>query len=86
MNQRKIAAALRESVFAPNKPGPLKVVADVGNADYYILRAIEEAGNASATMKEYRALRKSQLTKAISLLALAKVTLDEEHPGDAKRI
>ena len=67
INKTKIAATLRESVFAPNKPGPLKAIIDVGDDEYYARRAkefidyfIEEGGG-------------KHLTTAISLLALAKL-------------
>jgi len=41
INKRELAAVLRESVFAPNKPGPLKVIMDVGDSRYYRQRALE---------------------------------------------
>ncbi len=72
INKTQIAATLRESVFAPNKPGPLKVIVDVGDKKYYARRAkefidyfIAEGGS-------------TFLATAISLLALAKLCEENE--------
>ena len=71
MNKTQISKKLRDSVFAPNKTGPLKIIADVGNADYYITRAIEllRRSEVQASVNLKRAMR----TDAISLIALARV-------------
>jgi len=41
ITKKELAAALRESVAAINKPGPLRVIVDVGDTRYYVQRAIE---------------------------------------------
>ena len=74
MNKTQISKKLKDSVFAPNKPGPLKIIADVGNSDYYITRAIEllRRSEVQASVNIKRGMR----IDAISLIALARV-LDE---------
>ena len=76
MNKRQIAKALREAVFTPGKPGPLKIIADVGDADYYINRAREfltlSLESPSIDQHIY------YLNMALSLIALAKVNINEE--------
>ena len=47
-----------ESVFDPRAPGPMKVIADIGNQNYYKLRAIE-------------LIHEGRLIEATSILALA---------------
>lgn len=74
MNQRQIQSKLKESVFAPSKPGPLKIIADVWNSDYYINRAIEML--AVSLDKNLTAGKPDLRRSAISLIALARV-LDE---------
>ncbi len=41
INKKEIAAVLRESVQAINRPGPLRVIVDVGDTRYYVQRAVE---------------------------------------------
>ena len=76
MNKRQIARALREAVFTPGKLGPLKIIADVGDADYYINRAREflTLSLDSPTIEQ----QFYYLDMALSLIALAKVTKTEE--------
>ncbi len=74
MNKTQIAKKLRESVFAPNKPGPLKIIADVGNSEYYIKRAIEMLRHSEV---QEELVQKQSRVDAISLIALARV-LDEK--------
>lgn len=61
LNKRNIAKTLRDCAFDPNDY-QMKIVADVGNLHYFILRATEE-------------LRRIEpdLTMAIRLLVLAKM-------------
>lgn len=73
ITRRKLAAILRESVFTPTTPGPLKVIIDVGDTDYYIKRAIE-----LCTMSLKSKIVKQRLvllTQAISLLAVSKILI-----------
>ncbi len=71
MNKTQISKKLKDSVFAPNKPGPLKIIADVGNADYYITRAIELLRRSEVQARAD--LKKEMRMAAISLIALARV-------------
>ncbi|MFW9878780.1 MAG: hypothetical protein ACFFG0_37350 [Candidatus Thorarchaeota archaeon] len=71
MNKKQIQKKLSESVFAPNKPGPLKIIADVWNSDYYINRAIEMLKKSLDCPNTDRQLGLRR--DAISLIALARV-------------
>ena len=71
ITKRQLQATLRESVFTPRDPGPLKVIIDVGNRDYYLRRA-KEFIDISLDLKSC-----SALTTAISLLALAKICTED---------
>jgi len=68
ITKRNLAAVLRESVFSPSVPGPLKVIVDVESTDYYVRRAIEMC---TRYLDEFA--NPESLTRAISLLALAKL-------------
>ena len=72
MNKRQIATALREAVFTPGKPGPLKIISDVGNPDYYIKRSIEFLARSLESPTQEQ--KTYYLNMALSLIALAKVT------------
>lgn len=41
ITKKELAAILRESVAAINKPGPLQIIVDVGDTRYYVQRATE---------------------------------------------
>lgn len=66
VTKRKLQAILKESVFTPSEPGPLKIIAEVGDKNYYVQRSIELC----KMFLEDPGL--DYLTQAISLLALAK--------------
>ena len=68
-----IAKVLREAVFDPREPGPLKIIADVGQADYYVRRAQEFLVPPVAGSPVVPSLN---IKNAIALLALAVVTND----------
>lgn len=70
MTKRELAAILRESVFAPNKPGPLKVIMDVGDSRYYMQRALELILLSLKSPTDEQKL--DYLGQAITLLAMAK--------------
>ncbi len=73
MNKTQISKELKEAVFAPGKPGPMKIIVDVGDSDYYIRRAkefLDQTLDGTYDRAEYQEI----LTKALSLIALAKVT------------
>ena len=73
MNKTQIAKKLRDSIFAPNKPGHLRIIADVGNSEYYIKRAVELLRHSEVDAANARDMR----IDAISLVALARC-LDEK--------
>ncbi len=41
ITKKELAAVLRESVQAINRPGPLRVIVDVGDTRYYVQRVKE---------------------------------------------
>ena len=63
-----IKRVYRDCVFSPRKDGPLKIIADVGNPAYYVQRAREILA---------RVMDSGDLKRAIQLLALAVVELDD---------
>jgi hypothetical protein len=70
----RIKGVLRHCGFDPNKPGPMKVIADVGDPMYYQQRAIE-----LIRLEEHRSRNPAavkSLKQAIGLLALAVVELE----------
>ncbi len=76
MNKRQIAKALREAVFTPGKPGPLQIISDVGNVDYYINRSREFLTLSLTSLTQCQKLY--YLNMALSLIALAKVEINPE--------
>ena len=81
---RQVTNLLQESKVDPRKPGPLKVIFDSGSVDYLMLRAIEfiqESYNTECNFTfdeegkgtiNYDDVTVDNITKAISLLAMAK--------------
>ena len=76
VTKTQIAAALREAVFVPTKPGPLKVIVDVGNHYYYMTRARELLALASESPSNPQRLK--YLNMALSLIAISKVRIQNE--------
>lgn len=74
-SQTSIRKVLSESAFDPRVPGPLKVIADTGNVEYLVTRAIEFLREGQYGADATRPMDRDKLTQAISLLALAKVKL-----------
>ncbi len=66
ITKTKITQILNACKFNPRIPGPLKIIADVGNNEYYKSRAIEFITGANGIADD-----KEDLEYAISLLALA---------------
>ena len=66
---------LQEATFAPTKPGPLKIIADVGDLDYYIRRAQELLELSFVALSDDA--KYHRLNMSLSLLALAKAKLQE---------
>ena len=77
MNKSQIARALREAVFTPNKLGPMKIIADVGNTNYYVRRATEFLTLSLTALT--RDQRVKYFDSALGLIALAKVKTQEQN-------
>ncbi len=73
LQSKMIRKILTDSSFNPKKPGPMKIIVDVGgnDVDYYLKRAIETVHNTREMRKCGRGLAMPKLKMAISLLALA---------------
>jgi len=78
-----ISAFLRKCFFNPRKPGPLNIISDIGNAEYYEMRAIEYVKEAPLcyckatipqTFEEALESYDDKIIKAIQLLSLARQT------------
>ncbi len=67
ITKTKITQILNACKFNPRIPGPLKIISDVGNPDYYKNRAIEFIEQS----KLEGCGERECLERAISLLALA---------------
>lgn len=84
MNFRAIQKILSDCAFHPNKPGPMKVIMDVGGTNYYLDRAVEmirESQSPSIPSSEKWVLRQ----RAISLLAINILREQESEGGQSKR-
>ena len=76
MNKSQIAKALKEAVFTPGKLGPMKVIVDVGDVNYYIRRATEFLTlSLTALTRDQRVM---YLDSALGLIAVAKVKTQDE--------
>ncbi len=75
MNKRQITKALSTAAFTPGKLGPMKVIADVGNINYYIRRATEFLTLSLTALT--RDQRVKYFDSALGLIALAKVKTQE---------
>lgn len=73
LSKKLINLVLSSCKFDPNLPGPMKIVIDVGDSEYYKKRAVELIRSTIGLDCE-----KSQvdLTQAIQLLILAKLGCD----------
>lgn len=75
ITKRQIDAVLRNASFRPSDLGPMRVIMDVGDADYFVTRAQEYlflAAN-SPTLAQ----RKNYLEMSIRLTALALVHYED---------
>ena len=84
MTHRQLRMILNESLINPKKPGPMRVITDADNPEYWCQRAVEfiQEGNQAiggllaneGIMTVDERLRKYQhnLKKAITLLSLAR--------------
>jgi hypothetical protein len=72
LSQKRIRSALLTGVFNPRTPSPFKIVADIGNVDYLIVRANEYLFGAKGGNKI------PNLQNALSLIALAICKIEDE--------
>ncbi len=72
MTQRQISRLLAESGFNPKKPGPMKIISEIDNIDYYRGKAIELINTSILSNKPHDCLR-----DAISVLILARCLLEK---------
>lgn len=63
----KIRKAVKDAVFNPRKPGPMKIIADINDPDYCCKRAAE------ILMQQDIKINDDDLKQVISLVALARV-------------
>ena len=73
VTKNQITAALKDATFVPSKPGPLKVIVDVGDYRYYMVRARELLVFASQSPSSAQCLK--YLDMALSLIAISKVRI-----------
>lgn len=66
ISKTQLSKILNDCKFNPRESGPFKIIADVGNTDYYKTRAIEFITCADGSCDS-----KESLQSAIALLALA---------------
>lgn len=79
LNAKKIRKALTDCAFNPRASGPLKVLAEVGNPDYWVRRALEEiAASEDKSIRPMSKLRAAKLQRAVQCLALALAHAAEE--------
>lgn len=71
ITKRKLDAVLRDASFRPSDLGPMRIIMDVGDRDYFIKRAEEYL--ISASESPTRDQRKGYLEMALRLTALALV-------------
>lgn len=70
--QKQLQKLLAESVFNPDSIGPLKIIADLRNAAYCEIRAIELIQEARLTPESNNEYYHDKIKQAISLLVLAR--------------
>lgn len=67
---------LRDCLFDPRKPGPMQVIADTGNTEYYENRAKECISQYAETPEE----KARNLQMAVGLLLLSLAKRNGKHP------
>lgn len=63
VTKTRLSKILRNCIWNPRDPGPMRPIVDVGGTEYYARRAIE-------------CINRGQYEMAIKLLALAEASLD----------
>ncbi len=88
INIRELAAVLRESVISLVKPGPMRLMAEIGDHRYYRQRALELIN--LTLMASTPAQQTHYLEQAITLLGIAKHVIQQENvieaPGDVVHV
>ncbi len=88
INTRELAAVLRESVVSLVKPGPMRLMAEIGDHRYYRQRALELIN--LTLMASTPAQQTHYLAQAITLLGIAKHVIQQENviesPGDVVHV
>lgn len=77
----QLKAILRDSHFDPRKPGPMTVILEANNPDYFIERTME-------LLREARKMknRRRQLQMAISLLAMTQLLDGQDAPQERQEV
>jgi len=75
ITKKQIDKAIRKASFTPSRLGPIKIILDVGNMDYYIKRAQEYLILASRSPTKEQ--RDAYLTLALQLTTVAAVYNEE---------
>ena len=84
MLQRDLKAIANESIFNPNKPTvQQQVLMDVGNKDYYVIKAVEEI--TLAQKQGSKIVWHERIRHAIELLILARTKENENGQGKTTR-
>lgn len=82
-SRKSLRETLNESAFDPREPGPLKVIVESADANYYEQRAMEYIREARAAVAPFSGSQEGTqagdtyndcMTNAIALLGLAKLT------------
>jgi len=69
---------LTKTMFDPREPGPMKIIADVGNIQYYVMRGIEFSHMANQAVTSDDAA--VHLRNAMRCMLLALVIEDQDAP------
>ncbi len=80
INQRQLAATLKESAIAPNKSGPVKIMLEAGDPRYLMQRSVELCKLAISSPTPNQQV--DYLEKAISILGVAKFILKRDCIGE----
>lgn len=78
--QTQIRNVLKAVTFNPKKPGPLKVIVESGNVDYFYQRAVEQLRMA----QQLRGNGQSGAQEALVAMQLIALAIVEEGNGRAK--
>lgn len=77
ITKRKIDAALREASFDPSAASTMRVILDVDDTAYFIMRAKEFLNLALGSLSRFNQV--VHLTSALQLIAVAKARNAEEN-------